>query len=113
MVGRGSERRQHSIIQRRIIDGSLFSNISTAIKEDVEAKTKVAFNEFRKAFQPTFVLIKKDISTAQATEFKFLDKVYDEHKIEESRRKKAESTILDLRMQLRRGVLVEIDHNRG
>ncbi|KFY44636.1 hypothetical protein V495_03340 [Pseudogymnoascus sp. VKM F-4514 (FW-929)] len=111
--GRGLERRQHSIIQGRIIDGSLFSYISTAMKEDVEAQAKVAFNEFRKAFQPTFVLIKKDIKIAQAKEFKFLDKVCKERKIEENRRKTAEEIVLGLRSQLRRRVLVEIEHNRG
>lgn len=99
MAGRGSERCQHNAVQRQIADGTLFPNISVAIKGDVEAKTEAAFGAFRKALLPTFSRIRNDISVAIAAEMKTLDKAYEERKNEERRRKELASTIQVLKRQ--------------
>ncbi|OBT85493.1 hypothetical protein VE02_07344 [Pseudogymnoascus sp. 03VT05] len=110
--GRGSERRQHNTIQGRVTDGTLFPNISIAIKEDAEAKTEVAFSAFRKVLLPVVAAIRNDIEMAFAAELKSLDKAYKERKNEERRRAELANTIQMLKRQ-RRELLGRIAYNQG
>lgn len=111
-AGRGSEKRQHNTVQGRITDGTLFPNISVAIKDDVEAKTEAAFSAFRNALLPTFVRIKNDISVAIAAEMRSLDKAYKERKDEERRREELSGTIQVLKRQ-HRELLRRIAYNQA
>ncbi|KFY43961.1 hypothetical protein V494_01724 [Pseudogymnoascus sp. VKM F-4513 (FW-928)] len=108
--GRGSEKRQHNIVRKRITDGTLFPNISVAMKEDVKAKTEMSFGAFQRTLEPTFARIGKDLSIAIATEKKSLDKAYEERKYEERRRAELAKTIQTLKKQ-QRELLGRISYN--
>ncbi|RDL37034.1 Uncharacterized protein BP5553_04467 [Venustampulla echinocandica] len=63
-VGKGA-RQQHTV-QGRITNGTLFPNISRAIKNDIEATAKAAFSTLQKSLVSVFVPIENDIAIALA-----------------------------------------------
>jgi hypothetical protein len=111
-TGRGSQKRQHNTVQGRISNGTLFPNISIAIKGDIEAKTDATFNEFQGALLPIFARIKNDISVVFAAESRSLDEALKERRNEERRREELATTIQVLKKQ-HRELIKRISYNQA
>ncbi|OBT81787.1 hypothetical protein VE02_09856 [Pseudogymnoascus sp. 03VT05] len=65
--GTGKAARQRNTVQGRITNGTLFPNISTAIKREIEAAVKTTFDNVRKSLESDFALIENDVTMALAS----------------------------------------------
>lgn len=67
MTGTGKSARQKHIVQGRITNGTLFPNISTAIKREIKAAAKATFESVRKLLKSEFASLENDVTMALAS----------------------------------------------
>lgn len=67
VAGAGKAARQRNTVQGRITNGTLFPNISTAIKREIETAAKTTFDSVLKSLESDFALIENDITMALAS----------------------------------------------
>ncbi|KFY49525.1 hypothetical protein V496_09946 [Pseudogymnoascus sp. VKM F-4515 (FW-2607)] len=65
--GTGKAARQRNTVQGRITNGTLFPNISSAIKREIKAAAKTTFDSVRKSLESDFALIENDVMMALAS----------------------------------------------
>ncbi|OBT96981.1 hypothetical protein VE01_05489 [Pseudogymnoascus verrucosus] len=65
--GTGKAARQRNTVQGRITNGTLFPNISTAIKREIETAAKTTFDSVLKSLESDFALIENDVTMALAS----------------------------------------------
>ncbi|KFZ06243.1 hypothetical protein V501_07587 [Pseudogymnoascus sp. VKM F-4519 (FW-2642)] len=65
--GNGKAARQRNTVQGRITNGTLFPNISTAIKREIETAAKTTFDSVLKSLESDFALIENDVTMALAS----------------------------------------------
>ncbi|KFY44996.1 hypothetical protein V494_01204 [Pseudogymnoascus sp. VKM F-4513 (FW-928)] len=65
--GTGKAARQRNTVQGRITNGTLFPNISRAIKRDIKAAAKATFDSVQKSLESDFVSIDNDVTMALAS----------------------------------------------
>lgn len=67
VAGTGKAARQRNTVQGRIMNGTLFPNITRAIKRDIEAAAKTIFDNMQKSLESNFAFIENDITMALAS----------------------------------------------
>jgi hypothetical protein len=67
VTGTGKSARQKHIVQGRITNGTLFPNISTAIKREIKAAAKAAFESVQKLLESQFASLENDVTMALAS----------------------------------------------
>lgn len=67
VAGTGKAGRQRDTVQGRITNGTLFPNISRAIKREIKAAAKTTFDNVQKSLESEFTLIENDVTMALAS----------------------------------------------
>ncbi|OBT66157.1 hypothetical protein VE03_05075 [Pseudogymnoascus sp. 23342-1-I1] len=97
--GPGMAARQRGIVQGRIENGTLFSNIRMAIRNDIEAEIKESFGAAQKELDNIFVLMVTDIRMGLAMEEQPCEKGDTAREDEEIRKEVLACELRDLKRQ--------------
>lgn len=100
VAGTGKAARQRNTVQGRITNGTLFPNISTAIKRDIKAAAKTTFDSVQKSLESDFALIENDVTMALASALQqSSDREDVAHEDEERRRGELAGVVRGLKRQ--------------
>ncbi|KFY06936.1 hypothetical protein V492_07602 [Pseudogymnoascus sp. VKM F-4246] len=98
--GTGKAARQRNTVQGRITNGTLFPNISRAIKRDINAAAKATFDSVQKSLESDFASIDNDVTMALASALQQSCDSEDVDLEDEERRKgELASAVRDLKRQ--------------
>ncbi|OBT72960.1 hypothetical protein VF21_08477 [Pseudogymnoascus sp. 05NY08] len=103
--GSGTAARQRQTVQGRIEEGTLFSNISMAIRKDIKAEVKVSFSEVKKVLHNIFVGTETNIRMGLATEEQPDEKGDTTREDRERRKEGLACELQDLKRQHEEGIL--------
>jgi hypothetical protein len=98
-AGLGKQSRQQITVQGRITNGTLFPNISAAVKMDMKAQVEKTFSGLLKALKPIFKLIRSDIDMALAAASQHLDGAGNIDPEEQRRKEELAAAVQELKRQ--------------